>query len=63
MMNSDGVVIIGVGDWSNVDDVLVFFYILGLMVIGVVIDGKVNVGEDFSYLFFKLLNLVMIIGF
>ncbi|WP_076642491.1 bacterial Ig-like domain-containing protein [Lactiplantibacillus plantarum] len=62
-MNSDGVVTIGAGDWSNVDDVLALFYTLGSTVTGVVIDGKVNAGEDLSYLFFKSPNLATITGF
>ena len=62
-MNSDGVVTIGAGDWSNVDDVSALFYTLGSTVTGVVIDGKVNAGEDLSYLFFKSPNLATITGF
>ncbi|MCA5598199.1 bacterial Ig-like domain-containing protein [Lactiplantibacillus argentoratensis] len=62
-MNSDGIVTIGAGDWSNVDDVSGLFYTLGSTVTGVVIDGKVNAGEDLSYLFFKSPNLATITGF
>ncbi|WP_436676581.1 bacterial Ig-like domain-containing protein [Lactiplantibacillus plantarum] len=62
-MNSGGVVTIGAGDWSNVDDVSALFYTLGSTVTGVVIDGKVNAGEDLSYLFFKSPNLATITGF
>ncbi|WP_251898820.1 bacterial Ig-like domain-containing protein [Lactiplantibacillus paraplantarum] len=62
-MNSDGVVTISAGDWSNVDDVSDLFYTLGSTVTGAIIDVKVNAGKDLSYLFFRSPSLATITGF
>lgn len=62
-MNSDGVVTISAGDWSNVDDVSDLFYTLGSTVTGAIIDGKVNAGKDLSYLLFRSPSLATITGF
>lgn len=61
-MTDDGVLTIGAGDWSNAD-VGSLVGNFGKQLTQVVIDGKVNAGDDLSWLFFSTSNLKTIQGF